>query len=151
VSVDLQAAVKAAIGRKAQGSFLYARLMLDEFDDHLKHMIPEVQFIERSLSWLPTTLEDMYNGMLLDHSLRSGVSQDLQLTILRWITHSTRPLRLLELAAMLDSQTGSGKDTKAAVRAACGPLLEILEDETSRSFIILSQNSSLIKRAAQER
>jgi ankyrin repeat protein len=127
---DVRRSVKAAIGRKAQGSFLYARLMLDEFDHRLKEMLPEDRFIERSLSWLPATLEDMYNGMLLDHSLRSGVSQDLQLTILRWVTHSTRPLRLLELAAMLDSQNGRGKDTKAVVRTACGPLLEILEDET---------------------
>jgi ankyrin repeat protein len=130
VNNDVRTSVKAAIGRKAQGSFLYARLMLDEFEDRLKQMVPEGQFIERSLSWLPATLEDMYNGMLLDHSLRSGVSQDLQLTILRWVTHSTRPLRLLELAAMLDSQNGRGKDTKAVVRTACGPLLEILEDET---------------------
>lgn len=96
-------------------------------------MIPDIQYIQRSLGWLPLTLEDMYNGMLLDHSLRSRVPQELQLTILQWVTHSSRPLRLLELAAMLDSQNSSRKstkDTKAVVRAACGPLLEILEDET---------------------
>src|ERR1700712_4159870 len=71
--------------------------------------------------------------MLFDLSLRSQVPQPLQLVILQWVTHSSRPLRLLELATMLDSQNESDKarkDTKSVVRAACGPLLEILEDET---------------------
>jgi ankyrin repeat protein len=94
-------------------------------------VVPSLESLQRSLDWLPTTLEDMYNGMLLDHSLRSGVSQEFQLTILAWVTHSSRPLRLLELADMLDTESGKkGKDTKAIVRLACGPLLEILEDET---------------------
>jgi hypothetical protein len=133
VNSELRSAVKHSIREKAQGSFLYTRLILDELLDHMKQMSPDIQYLQRSLDWLPASLEDMYNGMLLDHSLRSRVPQDLQLTILRWVTHSSRPLRLLELAAMLDSQDKSGNtgmDTKAIVRAACGPLLEILEDET---------------------
>lgn len=131
VDLELRPAVRKAIGERAQGSFLYARLMMDELLDHLKQMIPDVTYIQRSLTWLPLTLEDMYNGMLWDHSLRSNIPQNLQVTILSWVTHSSRPLRLLELATMIDSQSGkTGSDTKAAVRAACGPLLEILEDET---------------------
>ncbi|KAH8653076.1 ankyrin repeat-containing domain protein [Tricladium varicosporioides] len=133
VNDELRRAIKLAIGDRAQGSFLYARLMMDEILDHLKQMIPDVKYLRRSLDWLPVTLEDMYNGMLLDHSLRSRVSQDLQLIILRWVTHSSRPLRLLEIAAMLDFLNNSSanvKDTKSIVRVACGPLLEILEDET---------------------
>ncbi|KAK0099478.1 hypothetical protein ONS96_008315 [Cadophora gregata f. sp. sojae] len=133
VEGDLRASVKEAVGGKAQGSFLYARLMMDELLDHLTQMVPDIKYIEPSLTWLPLTLEDMYNGMLIDHSLRSRVPQDLQLTILQWVTHSSRPLRLLELAFVIDLQSGSNtnsKDTKAIARAACGPLLEILEDET---------------------
>jgi len=128
---ELRTAVKDEIGIKSQGSFLYARLMMDELTTHFDHMIPDIKFIRRSLDWLPITLEDMYNGMLLDHSLRSRVPQDLQVKILRWVTHSSRPLRLLEIATMLDFSKGKkGNDTKALVRAACGPLLEILADET---------------------
>lgn len=136
VNAELRAAIGQAVGEKAQGSFLYARLMMDELLDHLQQMTPNLDSIRRSLSWLPNSLEDMYNGMLLDHSLRSCVPQNLQLTILQWVTHSTRPLRLLELASMLDSQNKPDikvkgrQDTKAVVRTACGPLLEILEDET---------------------
>jgi hypothetical protein len=134
LGVEVHAAIAHAIGTKSQGSFLYARLMIDEVLNHLKHIILKVELVQKSMDWLPVTLEDMYNGMLLDHSLRSQVPQELQLTILPWVTHSTRPLRLLELTAMLDSQSKTGRvarDTKAVVRAACGPLLEILEDETA--------------------
>jgi ankyrin repeat protein len=130
---SVRVGINYSIGKKSQGSFLYARLMMDEILDHTKQMIPKAEFLQRSLNWLPVTLEDMYNSILLDHSLRSRVPQELQFTILQWVTHSSRPLRLLELAAMLDCQSDAGrvaKDTKAVVRAACGPLLEILEDET---------------------
>ncbi|KAL2064482.1 hypothetical protein VTL71DRAFT_4976 [Oculimacula yallundae] len=130
---SLKESVKEAIGDKAQGSFLYARLIMDELLDHLKQMVSDIKYIERSLSWLPLTLEDMYNGMLHDHCLRSRVPQDHQRTILQWVTHSSRPLRLLELATIVDMQNEDGsknQDSKAIARAACGPLLEILEDET---------------------
>ena len=54
---------------------------------------------------------------------------------------------------MLDSLTGEkGNDTKAVVRAACGPLLEILEDETvsviHHSFTEFLTDSSRDKRQA---
>lgn len=50
-----------------------------------------------------------------------------------------RPLRLLELAEMVksnnpDGQTLDLKDAKNLIRAGCGPLLEILAEETV-SFI----------------
>jgi hypothetical protein len=130
---EVRTATKQAIAEKAKGSFLYSRLVMDKVLGHFPHMIPDIQNLLRSLDWLPITLEDMYNGMLLDHSLRSRVSQELQLMILSWAILPTRPLRLVELAAILDSSNASGrqgKDTEAAVREACGPLLEILEDET---------------------
>ena len=133
VEDSVRTAIKDSICHRSQGSFLYARLMMDEILDHTKEMVSKTKFIQHSLDRLPNTLEDMYNGMLLGHSLRCKVPQELQLTILQWVTHSSRPLRLLELATMLDCQSVSGrvaKDTKAVVREACGPLLEILEDET---------------------
>jgi ankyrin repeat protein len=54
--------------------------------------------------------------------------------ILQWVTHSLRPLRLLELAAIINATPNRGglqqdQDAKIAVRSACGPLLEICEDE----------------------
>lgn len=93
-------------------------------------------------------------GCYLTTHFRSRVPQEFQVTILRWVTHSSRPLRLLELAAMLDSLNNEkkGKDAKSIVRAACGPLLEILEDETvsviHHSFTEFLTDSSRERRKA---
>lgn len=130
---DVREAIRNAICTKGQGSFLYARLMMDKLLDGTTQISSRAADAEEIMKKLPTSLEDMYNGMLLDHAARSGVPQQLQLTILQWVTHSVRPLRLLELTAIIDSlEDGkrNSKDTKALVRTACGPLLEILEDET---------------------
>jgi ankyrin repeat protein len=148
LSDDIKVAFRRSMESKAKGSFLYSRLMMDELMEHLRNMVPDIAYIQRPLSWLPQSLEEMYDGMLFDHSLRSHVSQELQVAILRCVTHSIRPLRLIELATMLhhilshDSNitchqnfsryqsTTVLKERKLLIRNACGPLLEILPDET---------------------
>ena len=69
--------------------------------------------------------------MLKEHARRSGVAAEQQAKILMCVTHSRRPLRLIELGSLLARMLGvtlrRGKDL---VRAGCGRLLELLEDET---------------------
>lgn len=77
----------------------------------------------------------MYADLLREHARRSGVPDGIQLLILQWVTHATRPLRLLELAEAIHVTNGCDserdlKTRKELVRAAAGPLLEILADET---------------------
>jgi ankyrin repeat protein len=125
--------LKPIICRRAQGLFLYARLVTDELIEAVKGVSITPADIPRIVESVPETLEDVYDKMLVDHSKRSGISQEHQLTILQWVTHSTRPLRLIEAAAVMQAIGGAGetlKETKTLVRAACGPLLEVLEDET---------------------
>jgi ankyrin repeat protein len=125
--------LKPIICARAQGLFLYARLVSDELVAAVKGRTITPADIPKIVESVPESLEDVYNKMLLDHSKRSGVSQEHQLTILQWVTHTTRPLRLIEAAAVMKAIGGAGeslKETKALVRAACGPLLEVLEDET---------------------
>lgn len=131
--------IRQTIRSKSEGLFLYARLMMDDLIDSDKLHIDR---IHDALSKLPSGLGDMYTAMLFDHSKRSEVSQELQFLILQFVTHSSRPLRLLEIASMIDfvrktikpdlvlTATGIRQDTKSIIRAGCGPLLEILEDET---------------------
>ncbi|KAJ4292522.1 hypothetical protein N0V90_009185 [Kalmusia sp. IMI 367209] len=125
--------LKPIICRRAQGLFLYARLVTDELIEAIKGVDITPADIPKIVESVPDSLEDVYNKMLVDHSKRSGVPEAHQLTILQWVTHTTRPLRLIEAAAVLQAIGGAGdtlKETKALVRAACGPLLEVLEDET---------------------
>lgn len=118
--------VKQAICDRGQGLFLYSRLMLDQLLLHPESMLVNIKT-------LPDGLGDMYTELLRDHAARSGTSTAFQQFILQWITHSARPMRLLELAVMVDSLPDRGglsedQDAKLAIRTTCGPLLEICED-----------------------
>ncbi|KAF5012003.1 hypothetical protein FDECE_1918 [Fusarium decemcellulare] len=121
-------AIVNAVPGRANGLFLYARLAMEAF------LEPGAN-IETVLAYLPLDLNVLYADLLQEHARRSGISSHVQRLILQSVTHATRPLRLLELAEMcraVDS-IGSGRDLKAMkdlIRTACGPLLEILPDET---------------------
>jgi len=70
--------------------------------------------------------------MLAEHEKRSGVTQEQQFAILQCVTYSSRPLRLIELGSIIAWMRNGVtlKEGKALVRASCGRLLEILEDES---------------------
>ncbi|KAL7807629.1 ankyrin [Trichoderma gracile] len=117
-----------AVPGRANGLFLYAKLAMDAF-------LEAGVDINSVLSKLPTDLNALYSDLLAEHAKRSGVPDDIQHLILQSVTHATRPLRLLELAEMIrigfrGDSTRDIKTTKDFIRAACGPLLEILPDET---------------------
>ncbi|PVH97376.1 ankyrin [Periconia macrospinosa] len=128
ISADDQALIKKAIPGRANGLFLYAKLAMDAF---LKPGARALDVIDS----LPADLHELYTGLLREHARRSGVPDDVQLLILQWVTHATRPLRLIELAEIVHSthpldEQHDFKASKDLVRAAAGPLLEILPDET---------------------
>jgi ankyrin repeat protein len=110
---------------KEHGLFLQTRLMLDEV---LRSDEPIQGLLERSMR----SMSETYQDLLREHSIRAAVSEELQLQVLGWVIHASRPLRLLELAALLFSQ-GLFNDVLSAkrmLRVCCGPLLEVLENET---------------------
>lgn len=115
----------SAVPGRANGLFLYARLAMDAF------LEPDTD-IATALAHLPTDLNVLYTNLLAEHFARSGVDDQIQRLILQAVTHATRPLRLLEIAEMLSvvDESSSLKARKDLVKAACGPLLEILANET---------------------
>ncbi|KAI9805730.1 MAG: hypothetical protein M1833_005223 [Piccolia ochrophora] len=122
------------IGRvceRSQGLFLYARLMLDQIAQSIKEGHEEVS-VREMVAKLPLGLEEMYNRVLFDHATLTNVHQTVQVLILSLVTHSARPMRLIEIAEAVGANphiSTRGRDRKDIVRTACGPLLEILEDE----------------------
>ncbi len=131
MAIESQQLMCTVICARSQGLFLYARLMLEQIaswmgsEDHdigsIRHMVT---------SRLPYGLQALYNEMLIEHATSSGVSQDVQLMILRIVTHSARPMRLIEIAKAIEvTHTKLARDSKEVIRTACGPLLEIMEDE----------------------
>ena len=125
--------IRDAVPGRANGLFLYARLAMDAF------LRPGAD-INQVLRKLPVNLNALYDDLLEEHARRSDVPANVQFLILQAVTHTARPLRLLELATMIrsvcsDESAGPGsekdlKATKDLIRTACGPLLEILPDET---------------------
>ncbi|KAJ6002676.1 hypothetical protein N7451_005223 [Penicillium sp. IBT 35674x] len=117
-----------AIPGRANGLFLYAKLSMDAF------LEPGAD-ARKVLGALPADLNMMYDDLLRVHAKRSNIPDELQLLVLQFVIYATRPLRLLQIAEMVDTvYVPKGdqnlKTTKDLVRAACGPLLEILPDET---------------------
>ncbi|CAH0043945.1 unnamed protein product [Clonostachys solani] len=127
IPVDLHAQIKRVVPGRANGLFLYAKLAMEAF---LKPGADVLQVMEA----LPADLNVLYTDLLQQHILRSGVPEHLQILILSWVTHASRPLRLLEIAEMINkTQSMDLSDFRAIkelVRTSCGPLLEILPDET---------------------
>lgn len=129
VSAEDCALIKQAVPGRANGLFLYAKLAMDAF------LEPGAE-VRRVLKQLPAGLNALYTDLLREHARISGVSDDIQRLLLCWATHATRPLRLIEMAEMLSVTYNASRhhqDLKSArelVRIACGPLLEILPDET---------------------
>jgi ankyrin repeat protein len=120
--------IEEAIPGRANGLFLYAKLSMDAF-------VEPGADVREVLKTLPADLNVMYTDLLRENARRSNVPDELQLLVLQFVTHATRPLRLLEIAeimkrAHVPSRDSSLKSIKQLVRVACGPLLEILPDET---------------------
>jgi ankyrin repeat protein len=124
--------VKHAICKRSRGLFLHARLMTDNLSEGISSGRISEETLPSSLESLLKNLVDLYTSMLIEHSQRSGLSIQAQVEILQCVTHSHRPLRLLELATIMSLawENVSIKEAKTLVRASCGRLLEILEDET---------------------
>lgn len=118
--------VNATAARSA-GLFLYARLLVDQLLPALE------QGRDVDFDKLPVGLEDMYNGVLLRQSAELNVGVGVQIFLLSCVTQCFRPLRLLELASLLSIYLKSDMtpaEAKVLVKQACGPLLEVLDDET---------------------
>jgi ankyrin repeat protein len=116
-------------------SFLYARLMLDGLLEKHKYASLDIHSVQEAMLSIPTGLEDLYSYMLNNHSLRFNVPRERQILILQLATHATRPLRLLEIATVLEfletkEDRRKHENFKNLTRMCCGPLLEILPDET---------------------
>ena len=125
---DAHPAIQKAILGGANGLFLYAKLAMDAF-------LRRGADTSEVLKSLPQDMNIMYTDLLREHARRSRVPDSIQLLIMQWVTHATRPLRLLEIAEAVNvtQYPPDKRDLKAAkelVRSACGPLLEILPDET---------------------
>ncbi|KAF5534759.1 ankyrin-3 [Fusarium mexicanum] len=119
------------VAGKSQGLFLYAKLTMDQVEDSLRSDAAlNIEDLEASL---PVGLEQTYTSMLEKQRGEPGVTTDVQVLILEAVIHASRPLRLNELASLLKCvrpDITQPSAFKSLIATSCGPLIEILEDET---------------------
>ena len=130
VDEDTRQFMETIICERSQGLFLYARLMLDQMAKLISERTLDNGKIRDAVTKLPVGLEEMYNQILHDHLTIAKVDQQTQLVLLQLVTHAAHPLRLIELAKALEIRCQiSDTRSKDVVRMACGPLLEVTENE----------------------
>jgi hypothetical protein len=130
INQETQQHIRQTVCTRSQGLFLYARLMLDQVIQSTTTSKLNDYSIREMVTKLPIGLREMYNSMLSEYAVQSNVCTDLQVLILEFVTQSARPLRLIELAKALEAGPATiPSESKEIVRNACGPLLEIMEDE----------------------
>ena len=128
VSPERHAEVRHAVLNRADGLFLYAKLVLDVL------LQPNTR-IPLDLAELPANLTKMYADLLTEHFRKTAAAPEGSLEfVLQLVTHATRPLRLLEIVDIVRLVQGQGdfEVNKDLIRSLCGPLIEILPDETVR-------------------
>jgi hypothetical protein len=97
---SLRETLVSTISERSRGLFLYARLLLDQIIPSLKLSQSDV---ERLVKNHPIGLEEMYNSMLLQQAGYLKIDVQIQVFLLELATHSSRALRLDELASALAS------------------------------------------------
>ncbi|KAK3987097.1 ankyrin-2 [Cladorrhinum sp. PSN332] len=119
------------VANRSKGLFLYAKLTMDQLEATISedsHV--DIHALEAAL---PVGLEQTYTHLLLKHREDSGISPDGQMLVLAAVTHASRPLRLSEMASLINTfypDVTAPSGFKALISTCCGPLIEILEDET---------------------
>lgn len=119
------------VARRSEGLFLYAKLTMDQIETELATDGPgDINALEQSL---PIGLEQTYTNMLVKTRQEKSITTDIQVFVLETITHSSRHLRLSELATLvkfIHQDLSPPTGFKDLVAACCGPLVEVLDDET---------------------
>ncbi len=120
----LKARIGDAMQRKAEGTFLWASLVIEE----LKRA--ESWEVEQILEKLPSDLEDLYNRMLDQIRWLGRERQSLCLLLLSAATTAYRPLHLSELGivAELPEQISDKPESVATIVSLCGSFLTIREE-----------------------
>ena len=137
-SDDYRHAMCEKILAKSKGSFLWARLVLQEFGNAWTE-----EAMESVLSDVPLGLSDLYSRMIRSIE-RDNRKKVLARSILSWVVLAARPLSLDEVRCAVKIDVGQTLQNVAkAVPDLCGQIVFIDQDdrvhlihETAREFLV---------------
>ncbi|KAL7804000.1 hypothetical protein V8C43DRAFT_1900 [Trichoderma afarasin] len=130
--------IERGIAKKADGMFLYARLVLDYLSTNIFYSGDEIM---TSVNQLPEKLGDFYRKILLQILTHLDIRSESRVkSILSWIAFAKRPLKRLELLSAITFSSGEPEVTNLVpeyILDICGPLIEERGD-TTLTFIHVS-------------
>ncbi|PSN67186.1 hypothetical protein BS50DRAFT_384791 [Corynespora cassiicola Philippines] len=130
--------LECLIAKKADGMFLYARLVLDYLGSNIFLSGDE---LKKSINQLPQQLADFYHRILSQMLANLDTRSACRIRcIFGWIAFSRRPLKKLELLSAITFSDGNSNMVTLAPRYIldiCGPLVEERRD-TTLAFIHVS-------------
>ncbi|KAK5987283.1 Vegetative incompatibility HET-E-1-like protein [Cladobotryum mycophilum] len=123
--------LESRIARRADGMFLWARLVLEYLASNLFHVRDEVFGAAEAL---PQGLIELYGQILMQLTANCNEQSILRMgSLLGWIAFAKRPLRMAELRSALAFST-SDTDIKELVPSfwfeKCAPIIEKRSDST---------------------
>jgi hypothetical protein len=142
VDKQTQAEIVDQILKKANGSFLWVGLALEELTQnwHTK------DDIKRAMSGMPQGMEPMYSRMIKSVAEQSEHSREMAARILTWTACSYRPLHISELKAALELEFSSLLNLEGTIAQICGHLVRVhhsevtLVHETARNYLSRQEN-----------
>lgn len=145
-SRDLKERISNNVLGRAEGNFLWVRLVLEEvLDCHTEQDILEI------LEEIPSDMSELYRRM--DDAIANNPKQSDQLlaqTLLQWTTCARRPLFLLELAQALQPEFPQFLDLKRTIQDVCKQFILVdhnsrvaLVHQTARDYLTKTPDSSM--------
>ncbi|PVH94735.1 hypothetical protein DM02DRAFT_181103 [Periconia macrospinosa] len=123
--------IEGLVTEKADGMFLYARLVLDYLSTNVFFSAEE---LEQSINKLPATVEEFYQNILAQMLAHlDSRSVDRVRCVLEWVAFAKRPLNRLELLSALAFSSGRSDISSPApkyVLDLCSPLIHEKQDTT---------------------
>lgn len=145
-SEQIRINVTEKILARAEGSFLWTRLVLEEIA-----YCQTTAAIEETLATVPSDMQQLYHRMeeaIL--TIPREQSRALANTLLRWAVGARRPLSLRELSGALALEFSEVLDLKRTISDVCGQFIRIdttdsvtLIHHTAREYLIRPRESEL--------
>ena len=123
----IQTRIIDQIVSRTEGSFIWARLILDTLNDDC-HTLEDIQ---KAMDVVPREMQSSYRKMLSSVRSQSLPLQNMAQRILTWATCSLRPIKLAELQAALEPEFGDFTSLKDTVIQVCGHLVRLDGDNVS--------------------
>ncbi|KAI9718673.1 MAG: hypothetical protein M1828_006608 [Chrysothrix sp. TS-e1954] len=132
---------------KADGSFLWVRLILDRLKDNWHTS----NGLQRVLAETPPGMESLYHSMINAVASQEERLRDLAVKVIIWTACAFRPIRVEELEEALEPEFGSFSNLQGSIVQICGHFIKLDGDnmrvthETAKDYFFHNDGARPIR------